>query len=555
MMSKRLLPLLLTALISTSVAADEQEELLKLKNTTLNLIEALVKEGILSRERADALVAEAERSAAEETKQQERKEAEGAQGVVRVPYVPDFVRQEIKDEVKAELRQDVVEDVMAQAKNEQWGVPDALPEWTRRFTFSGDIRLRAEGDFYASDNADFGTAFVDYNEVNQNGGFSNSFLNTQSDRYRERMRMRLGVKAKVTSDLTAGIRITSGNFGNPVSTNETLANNFGSYELVLDRAYLKYEGLDNDRYPWMTLWGGRMPNPWLSTDLVWDTDLNFDGAAGTFRYNLSGSDSLLSMDERNRTLFMTVGAFSIDETQLSSRDKWLFGGQLGADLRFDNQSSLRLGVAYYNYYNTTGKLSPLGQPNKYDFTAPGFVQKGNSMFVISNNPSNPFERFGLAADYDLLDLTAEYDIARFAPIHVILTGDYVKNIGYDAGEIRDRLDDAGMFVNSTFFTGDPGNQQTEGYMAKLTLGWPEVRMRRSWQVSLAYKHLERDAVLDAFTDSDFHLGGTNAEGWIVGGSYSLMDDTYLQVRYLTADEIVGPPLGIDVLQMDLGAKF
>jgi hypothetical protein len=177
------------------------------------------------------------------------------------------------------------------------------------------------------------------------------------------------------------------------------------------------------------------------------------------------------------------------------------------------------------------------------------------MFVISNNPNVPDERFGLAPDYDLLNLTAEYDLARFAPVHVILTGDYVKNIGYDSGEIRDRLNGAGMFVNSTIFTDDPGNGETEGYMAKLTVGWPDVRQRRSWQVFLGYKHLERDAVLDAFTDSDFHLGGTNAEGWMIGGSYSLMDDTYLQLRYLSADEIVGPPLGIDVLQLDLGAQF
>jgi Putative porin len=553
MISKRLLPVLVAALISTSVAAGESEELLKLKNTTLNLIEALVKEGILSRERADALISEAEHSAAEQASQQERKEAAGQPGVVRVPYVPEFVRQEIKDEVRSELRQDVVEDVMAQAKSEQWGLPNALPDWTRRFTFSGDIRLRGEADLYDSGNPDY--TFVDYN----NG----TFLDSTENNYRARMRMRLGVKARVSNDLTAGIRIASGSFGNPVSTNDTLSNNFGSYELVLDQAYLKYVDQNVDRYPWMTLWGGRMPNPWFSTDLVWDRDLNFDGAAATFRYNLAGSGSLLSMDERDRTLFMTVGAFSLDNVELSSRDKWLFAGQIGTDLKFDNQSSFRLGLAYYNYYNTTGKISPISQPDRYAFTAPGFVQKGNSMFDI--DPANPLTRFGLAADYDLLNLTAEYDIARFAPVHVILTGDYVENIGYDAGDIRDRLQGGGMYVNDTLYTGNPGDGQTTGYMARLTLGWPDVRLRRSWQVFMAYKYLERDAVLDAFTDSDFHLGGTNAKGWILGGSYSLLDDTYLEVRYLSANAIdEGPrdangnrlaPYGIDVLQVDLGARF
>lgn len=563
MISKRLLPVLVAALISTSVVAGEPDELLKLKNTTLNLIEALVKEGILSQERADELIAEAERSATEQVRQEERSRAEKAPGVVRVPYVPEFVRQEIKDEVKAELRQDVVEDVMAQAKSERWGIPDALPDWTRRFSFSGDIRLRGEANFYDSNNPDFGTAFVDYNEVNDNGGFDGSFLNTTEDRYRARMRMRLGVKARVSNDLTAGIRIASGNFRNPVSTNTTLGNDFGSYELVLDQAYLKYVDQDSDQYPWLTLQGGRMPNPWFSTDLVWDTDLNFDGFAATYRHNLSGSDSLLSLDERDHTLYLTVGAFPLDEVELSSRDKWLFAGQFGADFQFDNQSSFRIGLAYYNYYNITGKASTQAQPDRYAFTAPGFVQKGNSMYDIGD-PASPGTRFGLASDYDLVNLTAEYDIARFAPVHVILTGDYVKNIGYDENEIRDRLNGGAMAVNSTFFAGDPGDDQTDGWMAKLTVGWPDVSLRRSWQMFLAYKYLERDAVLDAFTDSDFHLGGTNAEGWIVGATYGLLDDTYLQVRYLSADAIdEGPkvggqplaPLGIDVLQVDLGARF
>jgi hypothetical protein len=62
-------------------------------------------------------------------------------------------------------------------------------------------------------------------------------------------------------------------------------------------------------------------------------------------------------------------------------------------------------------------------------------------------------------------------------------------------------------------------------------------------------------VLDAFTDSDFHLGGTNAKGWILGGSYGITDNTYVSARYMTADEIDGPTLGIDVVQVDLNTKF
>jgi hypothetical protein len=62
-------------------------------------------------------------------------------------------------------------------------------------------------------------------------------------------------------------------------------------------------------------------------------------------------------------------------------------------------------------------------------------------------------------------------------------------------------------------------------------------------------------VLDAFTDSDFHLGGTNAKGWVVGGNYGLMKNTWLTGRWLSSDVITGPKYGIDTLQVDINTRF
>ena len=61
--------------------------------------------------------------------------------------------------------------------------------------------------------------------------------------------------------------------------------------------------------------------------------------------------------------------------------------------------------------------------------------------------------------------------------------------------------------------------------------------------------------MDAFTDSDFHLGGTNVRGWVMGTDYALSKNSWLTLRWLTADEISGPPLAIDVLQVDITARF
>ena len=82
-----------------------------------------------------------------------------------------------------------------------------------------------------------------------------------------------------------------------------------------------------------------------------------------------------------------------------------------------------------------------------------------------------------------------------------------------------------------------------------------MKKRSDWQFTTAYKYLERDAVLDAFTDSDFHLGGTDTKGWILGGSYGLGANAWLTLRWLSANEIDGAPLAIDILQVDVNAKF
>ena len=52
-----------------------------------------------------------------------------------------------------------------------------------------------------------------------------------------------------------------------------------------------------------------------------------------------------------------------------------------------------------------------------------------------------------------------------------------------------------------------------------------------------------------------YLGGTNAKGYILGVQYAVAHNAWLAARYLSAREVYGPPLSIDVLQLELDAKF
>ncbi|MBI5041245.1 MAG: putative porin, partial [Gammaproteobacteria bacterium] len=321
--------------------AGEREELLKLQATTMSLIEALVKEGVLSQEGADKLLAQAKQKAAAEVQRTaEQAPADAAQPAgnsqdVRVTYVPQFVRDEIRDQVRAELREDVAADVLAEAKNQQWGVPGVLPDWTNRIKLKGDLRLRGQGEYYAEDNG----AYFDWQASNEDG--ANTLLNTTENRQKMRARLRLGVDATVTQNILAGVRLTTGDTDNPVSTNQSLGNYGNRYQMVVDQAYLRYDALTSDQQRWLRLWGGRIPNPWLSTDLVWDGDLGFEGVAGTLTKQISFGEGLYAEDETERSVFLTLGAFPLStEKAYGSDDKWLYGAQVGTDWNFENRSKL-----------------------------------------------------------------------------------------------------------------------------------------------------------------------------------------------------------------------
>lgn len=451
---------------------------------------------------------------------------------IRVPYIPEPVKAEIRKQVREELKQEVVAEMLKQAREERWGMPGAWPEWVQRLSWDGDIRLRYQSDNFAPDNA----VSLDIQRINQARRFSidHATRNTSEDRQRLRVRARLGMSAQVSEGVDAVVRLATGSLNDPVSTNQTLGNTQRPFQAILDRVYLQ---LQSGSGAW-TAWGGRIPNPWFGTDLVWDTDLNFDGVAVRLRPRRVGDAEVQTY---GFDPFITLGAFPLQEVELSSKDKWLFGGQLGADWRFGRRAHLRFGIGYYDYKNIVGQRNAPGS-TALDYTAPQFVQKGNSVFLINNDTDPSAQLWGLASEFEEVNATVSLDLAAAGTTHVVLTADYVKNIGFDAEDIFRR-------------TGLRLFEEVSGYQWQIAVGQPRPRKRADWQVFGGTRHVEADAVLDAFTDSDFHLGGTNAEGWIAGGIYCLRDGLCASLRYLSANEARGDPLSVDTLQLDLSASF
>lgn len=517
-----------------SAISGERESLEQLRATTNNLVNLLVQEGVLSKDKAGALLKQAAQDAEKAKVKDADKSSKTAESVdsaidekmVRVQYVPDIVKNEMKEEIKKEVMTKL---------NYKAGTRLGMPEWIDRLTWEGSLRLRATTDKFPKGNP---TPF-DFNAAN-----NTSLANTTEDRNRLRLRALLGVKVDVNDWMNAGIRMTTGRLDNPISPTQTQEAASAKYTIGLDRAYINAK-----IKPWLNVVGGRFANPWFSTDLVWDPDLAFDGITASFTPKLNDQWSG----------FATLGAFPIDEIEKSTtnqaKSKWMYGAQAGINWKFDKSSSAKLGVTLYDFHNIEGISNGInfGANGPFSGTIPVFRTKGNSAFDINGGNIPGGEQYGLSSKFRELNITGQIDLANFDPVHIILTGDFVKNIGFDAEEIATR-------------TGGPAPaEQTNAYQVKVAVGMPNTYQAGEWQAFAAYKRLEADSVLDSFTENNFYLGGTNAKGWLLGASYGIDKNAWITARWFSADEIsprstsVGgtplSPLSVDVLMLDLNTKF
>ncbi|MFJ2386233.1 putative porin, partial [Pseudomonas koreensis] len=535
------------------------------ENATINLIRLLVEQGILKQDKADALIAQAQNEAAQ-AKQAAASTAVAAgpvaaPGDVRVQYVPAAVRDQIRDQVKAE--------VMATAKQENWAAPNTFPDWASRISFDGDIRLRDESRYYSGSNSN---EIVDFAKLNNNGPYDvnpNSstnlppLLNTREDRTNLfRLRARLGMKAVISPEWTAGIRIGTGSDNNPVSTTQNLGGGFAKKDIWLDQGYLNWKPTDE-----LTLTGGRFANPFMSTDMLYSNDLNFDGVAAIFDHKLN----------RDWGVFGTVGAFPVDYTNDTSTsngfdkeesdNKWLYGAQLGAKWAINSNNRLKGALAYYRFDDIQGQRSSpcapwAGAPGcDTDGTRAAFMQKGNSVFLlrdITPNPANPTttpqpQFVGLASEFNLLDLNLVWDADLPQDFKLRSQGNYIHNLGYDEGDMRKRSE--GQIVNNLNSNGEI-ESGANAWMVQFTLGNAlDLKKQGDWNLFAGYKYIQPDALPDGFNDSSFHLGGTNAKGYFLGGNYGLAKNVYATGRWMSTEAVYGAPFDIDVLQLEINTRF
>ena len=373
-----------------------------------------------------------------------------------------------------------------------------LPEWLNTITPFGDVRYRHEGFYHQP--------HLEDQDVTANN--------------RERIRARVGLRANYGDEVGATIRLATGNVNDPISTNQTETGNFTPFTINLDWAYLTLSPgkTFNIRPGLVTVNAGKFPNPMFRVgEMVFDEDLSPEGFNEIFSLLDApvGDPKRVGLDQLK--LYLEQWTFS----QINNRaDGWMFGGQINPSMHIGDVQ-IDAGIGQYWWLNPD-EIAQATSRNTTAFTASGAPVANpnfNSTLVNTNQivlqkiqpptqkgskQPTPFTATtGFLSDFNQTNLTLATtipNVVRAQPVKLFL--DLVNNWGA---------------VNKGF-----------GWQGGVQLG--QTKVQGDWAAYALYEFLEQDAVISAFSWSDFGVGGTNEKGPVVGFSYQLLNPLTISSR-------------------------
>ena len=320
-------------------------------------------------------------------------------------------------------------------------------------------------------------------------------------RNRMRIRFRLAGKARVADRWKVGFRFATGG-DDPRSTNQTLDGSFSTPDMRFDYAYVMFSPNEG-----LSLWGGKFGGikhaVFRPTDLLWDSDINPEGAGAILR---GGFKSV--------KLFGNLNWWILDENR-HGKDPMMFAVQPGAVVSIGGSSYIKVAAAYYSTRAVKGSTLEYSAGTN---TLASFIAEGDTTM-------------GLAYDFDTFAPSFELglsDLFDGALENLSFFGDYVRNIDADS-------------LNT-------------GYSFGVKAGHKKVSKAGEWQLKYIYRRLERDAWLDIFPDSDSFGGRTGVRGSEAVLELGFARDAALVLDYYRLETIDS---GVDenLLQVDTVFRF
>jgi polyhydroxyalkanoate synthesis regulator phasin len=408
------------------------------------------------------------------------------------PLIDLLVRKGIINDQEAEdLRAELVKEFAANTSAGKLNLGSHLTE----FKLSGDVRLRHQVE----------------TQTPQGSPLKN-------ERTRERFRFRFNGDALLQKGWGAGFALETASAAD--SGNQTFQDGNNDYNLYLARAYVSYRWNNN-----LSFVGGKQRNPFYTTDLLWDADINPQGLTELFTHTLTGKDTLevrasqIVMDDRNES---TAGR--------AGRDAWLFAQQL----------------VYTKWF---GKDAIGNQVNNF-IVAPGFLVYNDSTLDALENET-PFN--GSTDGLAIVTLAGEVNFANVAGAGTGLKLYWDAAYNLEAERRVRRVYNVG-----TSFDDDP-----LAWLVGVGYSFGTGRVQGDYSIRLDYREVGIGAVDPNLNDSDWAFGNLNQRGFKLAGSYNLTDFANLNVTYFYTWDIQGTlnqsaVARLDhsqILQVDLVVKF
>ncbi|MGH9862735.1 MAG: putative porin [Candidatus Acidiferrales bacterium] len=353
------------------------------------------------------------------------------------------------------------------------------------FSFSGDLRLRYEPF---------------------RGG-------TGADRNRGRFRARLDIKNKFNDEWSAGLRISSGDDTDPISTNQTLTSFFERKVFNIDQAYILYTPAWAKPF---SLTGGKFGYTWKRTELTLDNDLNPEGLSPVLSFNFKEIPLL--------TNIKLIGFAMPFFESSGGPDSYAMGGGVESSWKLGSRAKLTATANYVDWFRTdTIRAAQIASP----------------AIISGSSNRNAASASAYASRFGLLDLIGQVDIDTGASKWpLMLLFDYVTNTRACANQSV-----AAVACNA---------KDRQGYWAEVSVG--QTKERHDIQVGYTLIHIEQEAVLGAFNFSDLR-----APSDVVNHRFSFAYQAYKNIT-LGYTLLVGRLLGSDEpwlkrSQIDLLYKF
>jgi hypothetical protein len=397
------------------------------------------------------------------------------------------------------------------------------------FVFSGDFRLRAEPTF---------------------GGP----VDQSQDRFRERIRLRFNAEAELNDQLKGGFSLASGDLNNPISTNQTLDQYDTRKPIAIDRAYATYTP---SWFQPLTLTGGKFSYPWFNTELVWDKDLNPEGAGETLAFNvqtpLLKKFSLVGFQlpfaENKRTATNNKSLYNTMVYGEQLQTFWQLGDRVrlsayGSFYDWKFADSIALSLLTANSASPDDALLALSNTGEQNSIAT--VTVTNATTGAKTITSAQF-----ASKFGVLDSLAQFDIATPSerwPLTFI--GDFAENTR--------ACENVRNIPVGAVYTAPCDPRARHGYWLETSIG--KTQKKGDWQFSYTRIMIQREAVIGAFNYSEI-FPTSNVEIHRPEILYQLFDNVTLQLNGLFGRPLVtaGSPAPVqplwERLQFDMTYKF